>query len=233
MRISPVPTVSMMGSETPVVLTRFSMIVRMTPSSVDVGAPLPPVSTPYLISNPPLKSKPSFVCGVTKPALGLVRLKNFAPLPGPLGPGMKSMNRAIAPMTRIRIGTNRRTRGDVSRDAGRARGRAVRGAAPGVGGSRKCALPLPFQTRLDLRRQRGSDSRHRRDLLRRRLADALGRAEDTQQRGPTLGSHTRQVVESGASRCLGSQRAVVRDCEAMGLVAEPLHQVERRGRRGQ
>src|ERR1035437_3945486 len=179
MRISPVPTVSMMGSETPVVLTRFSMMERMTSRSAAFGEPLPPVSTPYLISNPPLKSKPSFVCGVTKPALGLVRLKNFAPLPGPLGPGMKSMNRAIAPMTRIRIGTSLRTRGDVIRDAGRARGGAAGGASGGSGGRFESRPPLPFQARLDLRRQRRPDARHRGNLLQRRLADTLGGAEDT------------------------------------------------------
>src|ERR1035437_2304321 len=168
-----------MGSDTPVELTRVSMIERMIPSSADVGARALPVSTPYLISNPPLRSNPSLVCGVINPALGLVRLKNFAPLPGPLGPGMKSMNRAIAPMTRIRIGTSLRTRGDVIRDAGRARGGAAGGASGGSGGRFESRPPLPFQARLDLRRQRRPDARHRGNLLQRRLADTLGGAEDT------------------------------------------------------
>ena len=85
---------------------------------------------------------------------------------------------------------------------------------------------------LDLRGERGADARDRRDLLDRRLADPLHRAEDPEQRRPPPRPDPGQVVEGGSDRRLAPQLAVVGDREAMGLVADPLDEVEGlRGRR--
>ena len=74
---------------------------------------------------------------------------------------------------------------------------------------------------------------HRGDLLDRRLADALDRAEDLEQLALALRPDAGQVVERRADGPLGAQVAVVRDREPVRLVAEPLDEVQRRRRRRQ
>ena len=88
-----VPTVSTIGSETPSEFTRFSMMERITSIWAEVGSCSPGgVTVPYLISNPPWRSSPSFVwSGWPSPPSTLLRTTNRAPLPRPCGPGMKSM----------------------------------------------------------------------------------------------------------------------------------------------
>ena len=69
------------------------------------------------------------------------------------------------------------------------------------------------------------------DLLDRRLADALHRAEDAEQRAAAARADAGQVVELGADRRLAPQVAVVGDREAVRLVADALDEVQRlRGR---
>src|SRR4029078_10096210 len=64
-------------------------------------------------------------------------------------------------------------------------------------------------------------------LLDRRLADALRRAEDAQQRPAPLGTDARQVADRGVGLPRRAQVAVVGDREPVRLVAQPLDEVER------
>src|SRR5438093_436424 len=84
-----------------------------------------------------------------------------------------------------------------------------------------------LQRRLDPFRQGGPDARYRRDLLDRRVSDPLRRAEHPQQRPAPFRADARQVVEGRMRLPLRAKIPVVRDREAVGLVAEPLDQVER------
>jgi hypothetical protein len=86
---------------------------------------------------------------------------------------------------------------------------------------------------LDPGREFRPDPGHRRHLLHRRLADALGRAERAQERPLPRGAHAGEVVEGAPDRRPAPQVAVVGDREAVRLVADPLHEVERRRRRRQ
>ena len=88
-----------------------------------------------------------------------------------------------------------------------------------------------LERRLDPRRQRRADPGHGGDLLDRRVADALDRAEHLEQLALALRPDAGQVVERRADAPSRPQVAVVGDREAVRLVAQALDEVERRRRR--
>ena len=136
--------------------------------------------------------------------------------PGMAALGKKSTKRASRPMRMMRIGPARRTKRDVTRNPP---GPPEPGSTPRGG--------------LDPLRQRAADPGHGGDLLHRRLADALHRAEHLEQLALALRPDAGQVVERRPHRALRAQVAVVRDREPVRLVAEPLDQVQRLRRRRQ
>ena len=81
---------------------------------------------------------------------------------------------------------------------------------------------------LDPLGERSTDAGDGRDLLDRRVPDALRAAEDPQQLALALGPDARQVIERRAHLALRPQLAVVADREPVRLVAQPLDQVESR-----
>ena len=142
-------------------------------------------------------------------------------------PGKKSMKRASdadeQDEDRDRLCASRRDATRKPRSA-----RAVSGRR------RPRASALGLERRLDPLRQRAADARHRGDLLDRRLADALDRAEDLEQLALALRAR-RPGRSSKAERtaALRAQVAVVGDREAVRLVAQALDEVQRRRRRRQ
>ena len=95
---------------------------------------------------------------------------------------------------------------------------------------RRTAGPSGLERRLDPLGQAPADARHGRDLLDRRLADPLDRAEHLEQLALALRPDARQVVERRPDGPLGAQVAVVGDREPVRLVAQALDEVQGRVR---
>src|SRR5207248_7172039 len=84
-----------------------------------------------------------------------------------------------------------------------------------------------FEVRLDLRCERDADARNGGDLLDGRVLDPLDRAEHAQEGRPAARADARQVVELRADRRLAPEVAVIGDREPVGLVPDPLDEIER------
>src|SRR5579884_2874752 len=97
-----------------------------------------------------------------------------------------------------------------------------RGAKP----SPLVASNATLQTRLDLLGQGQRQPRRGGDLVHARLADRLDRAELADQRLLALGPDALYVVQRRVDGALAAQLAVERDCKAVRLIADPLHQVQ-------
>jgi len=80
-------------------------------------------------------------------------------------------------------------------------------------------LASGLEGRLDPGGQRLADPRHGRDLLDRRVADPLDRPEDLEELALALGADAGQVVEGRSNAPPCPQVAVVRDREAVRLIA--------------
>src|SRR5438874_5491941 len=85
---------------------------------------------------------------------------------------------------------------------------------------------LGFYRLLDAFRERRADAGDRGEVRNRRLAHPADASEPPQQRALLGGSHAIDVVEDAPHGALRADVLVVRDREAMRLVADPLNEVE-------
>src|SRR5215213_5907590 len=107
----------------------------------------------------------------------------------------------------------------------------AQGSRSGVRAAREVgALPLPLhpQVRVQLAGDLRRDSRHRLELLSRRVEHRLRGAEVLEQRSLAGRADPGQAVQHALRHRLVAPRAVVGDGEAVGLVAHALEELELR-----